>query len=174
MAKQVAQLKYLRIAPRKVRAVAGLMKGLSAQEAEAQLLHERRRPAKALLKLLRSAMANAKHTKNLSTEKLYVESIRIDQGPMLKRSLPRARGMATPIQKKMSHVMLVLDERENATPPRFTILTPKKTKLPPEERKRKPASTLTERETRERESSAKKERPGFLRRVFSRKSTAGT
>ena len=58
---QKAHLSYLRIAPRKTRSVANLIKGLSVNEAEAQLLVERRRPAKPLLKLLRSAVANAKN-----------------------------------------------------------------------------------------------------------------
>ncbi|WP_423790321.1 large ribosomal subunit protein uL22, partial [Listeria monocytogenes] len=80
-------------------------------EAEAQLLSVRKRAAKPILKLLRSAMANIKNNKRMSGENFYIESLRVDQGPMLKRVLPRARGTASPIQKKMSHVTLVLAER---------------------------------------------------------------
>src|SRR3989344_3194296 len=103
--KQVAKLNYLRIAPRKVRSVGDLIKGLSVNEAEAQLLLQRRRASVSLLKLLRSAVAGAKE-KKMQPDALYVESLRVDQGPMLKRFLPRARGLATPIQKKTSHVTI--------------------------------------------------------------------
>ena len=176
MNKQVVKLNYLRIAPRKVRLVAGLLQGLPVVEAEAQLLYERRRPAKAILKLLRSAVASAKTTKQMDTQKLYVESVRVDEGPMLKRSLPRARGSATPIHKKMSHITLTLAEHETGTA-RFTIAAPKKIKLPPEgtkgakktlrkdQGKQKPAPKVFE-EHRGREAK----KPGFWRKMFRRKS----
>src|SRR5258708_27285246 len=110
MEQQIAKLNYLKIAPRKVRSVGDLIKGLSVNDAEAQLLSQRRRPAKALLKLLRSAVANAKNNKRLNVEHLFIASLRVDQGPMLKRMLPRARGSASPIQKKMSNVILIRSE----------------------------------------------------------------
>jgi large subunit ribosomal protein L22 len=166
--KQIARLRYLRIAPRKVRLVGALVTGLRVDEAEAQLMHERRRPAKPLLKLLRSAVADAKDSKKkLEPDRLYVESVRVDGGPMLKRFLPRARGMATPIHKKMSHVTLVLAELPTAAAPKFKIVVKKKTKLPPGERKsaKKEKTVAEERETRRRDR-----RPGFFRRMFSRKS----
>ena len=105
---QMATLRYLRIAPRKVRVVADLVRGLSVNDAEAQLIVERRRPAGPLLKLLRSAVAGAGNDRRLEPAKLYVKEIRVDKGPMLKRVLPRARGVATPIQKKMSHVLSLI------------------------------------------------------------------
>ena len=164
--KQVAKLNYLRMSPRKVRAVADLVKGISVNEAEAQLLHERRRPSKPLLKLLRSAVANAKNSKQLSSDNLLVESFRVDQAPMMKRYLPRARGMATPIQKKASHVTLVLTESEKVKQPRFTVVVPKKTKRTDGERVRGPK----ERGEKDFTSSSKAKKPGFFRKVFSRKS----
>src|SRR5271157_1596534 len=98
MKPQTAKLSYLRMAPRKVRSVADLIRGLSVNEAEAQLLVQRRRPAGALLKLLRSAVANVKNNdKQANIEHLFISEIRVDQGPMLKRFLPRARGSASPI-----------------------------------------------------------------------------
>src|SRR3989344_4283603 len=160
MNKQTVKLNYLRMAPRKVRSVADLVRGLSVREAEAQLLNIRRRPAGALLKLLRSGVASIKNNKHLNEEKFYIESFRVDGGPMLKRSLPRARGSASPIQKKMSHVTLVLADREGMAPPRFKIIVKKKVKLPPgasrpakEKRIPKPEGRLVE---------AKK--PGFFKR----------
>src|SRR5580700_6296207 len=131
MQTQTAQLRYLRIAPRKTRSVADLIRGLSVNDAEAQLTVQRRRPAKALLKLLRSAVANAKNNK-LNVEHLFVKEIRVDGGPMLKRSLPRARGSASPLQKKMSHVTMVLGVNAKLTP-KYKIVVPKKSKLPPDQ-----------------------------------------
>src|ERR1700734_2843668 len=128
MQQQTAKLSYLRIAPRKTRSVADLIRGLSVNDAEAQLLVQRRRPSQALLKLLRSAVANAKNNK-LNADHLFVKEIRVDGGPMLKRYLPRARGSASPIQKKMSHVTLILGTNPKLKP-KYTIVVPKKSKLP--------------------------------------------
>lgn len=165
MKKETVKLNYLRIAPRKVRMIADLLRGLPVNEAEAQLLLQRRRPAKPLLKLLRSAAANAVHNSHLSPEKLYVESVRVDQGPMIKRVLPRARGMATPIQKKMSHVTLVLAENPGLKPMRFKIVVSKKIKKAGKETKKekrvsdkKPAEMI------------QTKNPGFFKKIFRRKS----
>ena len=160
-----AKLSFLRQAPRKVRSVGDLIKGLPVNEAEAQLLMQTRRPSKPLLKLLRSAVANAKNNKVANVEHLFVSSVRVDGGPMLKRMLPRARGSASPIQKKMSHVTLVLGVNENLKS-RFTIVPPKKTKLPPGEDKRtknkKPKAATVE-------PPKSKQTPGFWKRRFGRK-----
>ena len=155
------------MAPRKVRLVADLIRGMSVNEAEAQLLYERRRAAKPLLKLLRSAIANAKATKSLEAEGLFIESVTVDQGPMLKRSLPRARGSASPIQKKMSHVHMTLAEKAGQAPPRFNISRPKKTKLPPKERGTRPEKSKKEESAG---SSGRAEKKGTWRKMFQRKS----
>jgi large subunit ribosomal protein L22 len=167
MSKQTVKLNYLRIAPRKVRLIAATLKGLPVTEAEAQLMLRPQRAAKPLLKLLRSAVSAAKANRKLDAEKLLVENVRVDQGPMLKRVLPRARGMATPIQKKMSHVTLILAESSSPLPKRFTIVPPKKTKLPPEVKpaKKKPAKPP---ESGEKEVG-KPKKAGFFQRVFRRK-----
>ena len=102
-----AKLKFLHMTPRKVRLVASVLRGMQVRRAEGELMFRRNRAAEALLKLLRSAIANAKNLK-LNEETLVVSEIRVDQGPMLKRFLPRAMGRATPIQKKMSHITIVL------------------------------------------------------------------
>jgi len=171
MAKQTVQLNYLRLAPRKVRAVADLVRGLSVNEAEAQLIFERRRPAKALLKLLRSAVQSAKTTKQLSPDELYIERCTVDQGPMLKRSLPRARGMATMIQKKMSHVTLTLAEKKDQSAARFRITVQKKIRLPEEEDSKKATKIKEVQSPGSAEATSKrKSSPGFFRKVFQRKS----
>jgi len=169
-----AKLNYLRMAPRKVRSVGDLMKGLSVNDAEAQLLAQSRRPAKAILKLLRSAVANAKNNKQLNPEHLFIASLRVDQGPMLKRMLPRARGSASPIQRKMSNVILVLGVNENLKS-RYKIVVPKKAKTPPPEGKgRKPAK---EKRTPEQSSGGevktdRNRKSGFFKRMFNPKSRA--
>jgi len=164
MAQQTAQLKYLHIAPRKVRLLANTLRGLSVNEAEAQLLLRRERASRALLKLLRSAVANAKNNQKLEAAGLVIAAIRVDQGPMLKRSLPRAMGRATPIHKKMSHVTLVLEESSAARKPRFEITPPpKKEKKEKKKRGEKPKPA-------EIKAEKPKEKAGFLKRLFRRKS----
>jgi large subunit ribosomal protein L22 len=161
----VAKLSFLRMAPRKVRSVGDLIKGLPVNEAEAQLLMQTRRPSRALLKLLRSAVANAKNNKQINPQHLFVSSIRVDGGPMLKRMLPRARGSASPIQKKMSHVTIALSVNENLKS-RFTIVPPKKTKLPHGQDTRTKTKKPKNPESAAPES---KKTPGFWKRNFSRK-----
>ena len=107
-----ASLKYLRIAPRKVRLVADLIRGLDVEEAKNLLSLERKRAAKNLLKLLNSAISNAKNNFHLNEDNLYIKTIRVDQGPTLKRYFPRAQGRATLIQKKTSHIFIELAESQ--------------------------------------------------------------
>jgi large subunit ribosomal protein L22 len=157
------------MAPRKVRSVGDLIKGLPVNEAEAQLLVQTRRPSKTLLKLLRSAVANAKNNKQVDPQHLFVQSVRVDGGPMLKRMLPRARGSASPIQKKMSHVTLVLGVNESLKS-RFTIVPPKKTKLPPAQGGRNTRSKKPQTDDQKENLDANAKRnSGFWRRNFGRK-----
>jgi len=167
MAEQIAKLNFLKIAPRKVRALAGIIRGLSVNEAEAQLLVQRRRSAKSLLKLLRSAMANAKNNQKLNSETLFIKIITVDGGPMLKRYLPRARGMATPIQKKLSHVTIILAEKANQKANRFTMVVKKKSKKPAKDTK--PGKKNKEMKE-EKEIKPQRQKPGFFQKAFSRKS----
>jgi len=111
-----ASLRYLRISPRKVRLVTQLIKGLSAKEAESQLFFNPKRSGKDILKLLKSAIANAEHNFQLNKEKLFVREIRVDEGPAFKRIMPRARGAAYPIRKRTSHISIVLEEKEDLKP----------------------------------------------------------
>lgn len=153
------------MAPRKVRSVGDLVKGLSVNDAEAQLLVQTRRPAKALLKLLRSAVANAKSNQKLDPEHLFVQNVRVDGGPMLKRILPRARGSASPIQKKMSHVTITLGVNANLKN-KYTIVTPKKTKLPQVSDTKK---VKDKRQPNESDQPVQAQKPSFWKRTFSRR-----
>lgn len=169
MEQQVAKLNYLRIAPRKVRSVADLVKGLSVNDAEAQLLAQRRRPAKALLKLLRSAVANAKNNKRLNVEHLFIYSFRVDNGTMLKRMLPRARGSASPIQKKMSNVTLILGVNEKLSN-KYKIVIKKKVKLPPGGEK--PVNEKRAQQQKPDKERTEPRKPGFFKRMFNPKARA--
>ena len=110
MPKISAQLNYLRISPRKVRAVAELLKGLDVDLAEAQLKYLVRKPVKPLLKLLNSAASNAKNNFGLDKNYLYIKEIIVNEGMKLKRYKPKGFGLPMPIQKKTSHIKIVLDE----------------------------------------------------------------
>jgi large subunit ribosomal protein L22 len=109
-----ASLRNLRIAPRKVRLVADLVRGKSVAEAKLQLAFNKKRASEPVLKLINSAVANADHNFNIDTETLRIKSIMVDQGPMLKRFMPRAFGRAAEIQKRMSHIRLVLEGQAGA------------------------------------------------------------
>lgn len=122
---QKAFLRYLSIAPRKVRLIADTLRKLSVSEAQAQLILRPHRTAEPLLKLLNSAISNAKNN-GLDVAKLVVAKIWVDPAPVLQRSLPRSQGRATPILKRMSHVTIVLAENEKAKPSRFIITAPEK------------------------------------------------
>ena len=105
-----AKLRYLRIAPRKVRLVTDLVKGKSVGEAQIILNFTTKKAALPLLKLLKQAISNAKDTLRLTADNFYISKITVDEGPKLKRWMPRARGQVSEIQKKTSHITLILEE----------------------------------------------------------------
>lgn len=106
-----AKVRHLRMSPKKVRLVTDLVKGMDIDKAEAQLRFVRKAAAYPVLKLLRSAKANAEHNFKLEPSGLFIKSIVVDGGPVLHRWRPRAFGRATPIRKRSSHITLVLDVR---------------------------------------------------------------
>ncbi len=165
MAEAIAKLRYLHVAPRKVRSVADLIRKLPVGEAEAQLMLHPRRPATHILKLLRSAKANATQ-KKMDVRKLYVSEIRVDEGPKLKRYNPRARGSMAEIQKKMSHITLVLSESE-APRGREFIMPKKEKKAVKKGAKKHPKK---EKEIPEKETAKPKpEKEKGMKRFFRRK-----
>lgn len=106
-----ASLTNFRIAPRKMRLVASLIKGKSVSDAENILTVTTKHSSEPLAKLLKSALANAKSL-GISTDGLYVTECRVDGGVVMKRHMPVARGSAFPIKKRTSHVRLVLATRQ--------------------------------------------------------------
>lgn len=105
-----AKLKYLRIAPRKVRLVADMIRGKKVNDALDILSFVVKRAAKPLKKLLQSAIANAENNFKLDKDNLFISKILVNEGPKLKRFMPRAMGRAFMIQKKTSHIEIELDE----------------------------------------------------------------
>lgn len=105
-----ARLRFLRMAPRKVRSVADLIRRLKVADAEYQLQFMSRDAALPILKLLKSAIANAENNNKLKKDNLFVKSVFVDQGPVLKRYRPRAFGRAAEIKKRSAHITIILDE----------------------------------------------------------------
>jgi len=108
-AKAVA--KYVRMSPRKVRLVADLIRGKSAEEADQILKFTNRRAAAPVRKVLKSAVANAVNNHDLLEDQLVVKAAYVDEGPTLKRILPRARGRADIIKKRTSHITIIVEEK---------------------------------------------------------------
>lgn len=106
-----AKATYIRIAPRKVKIVLDLIRGQDAEKAMAILKYTPKAACEVVIKLLKSAMANAEN-KDMDTSRLYVAECYVNQGPTLKRIRPRAQGRAYRINKKTSHIALVLKEAE--------------------------------------------------------------
>jgi large subunit ribosomal protein L22 len=104
--------KRIRIAPRKVRLVVDLIRGKQVGEAVAILRHTPKAATPVVEKLLNSAMANAEHNYELDINKLFIEQVFVDEGPTLKRFRPRAKGSASPIAKRTSHITIVLSEKK--------------------------------------------------------------
>ena len=106
-----ATLRYARISPRKVKVVLDVIRGKDVSMASAILKNTPKAASEYLIKLLNSAAANA-DVKNMDTSRLYVAECFVSPGPILRRIRPRAQGRAFEIQKKTSHVTLVLREKE--------------------------------------------------------------
>lgn len=109
-AKSVAR--YVRIAPRKVRLVLDLIRGKRVGEAIAILQHTPRGASPIVEKVLKSALANAEHNYEMNVEELVVSQAMCNEGPTLKRFRPRAMGRASRINKRTSHVTLIVTEQE--------------------------------------------------------------
>ena len=107
-----AYLNYVRISPRKVSIVLDLIMNKPCDLSLAILKHTPKAACEPLEKLLKSAMANAENNHNMDVSKLYVAECSVSQGPTLKRIRPRAQGRAFRINKKTSHITLVLKEKE--------------------------------------------------------------
>ena len=111
MAQVTAKLNNLRQAPRKVRAVVNLVKGKNALKALEQLEFLVRRPTGPVMKVIKSALANGENNFGMVRSNLFIKEFYVDEGVKLKRFRPKGFGRAGEIQKKTSHINLVLEEK---------------------------------------------------------------
>ncbi|MEX0934710.1 MAG: 50S ribosomal protein L22 [Candidatus Paceibacterota bacterium] len=110
-----ATLRQYRQSPRKVRLAADLVRGKTVEQALTELEYTQKRAAETLAKLIRSAVANAKDKEGKEASDLVIENITVDEGETLKRFRPRARGRASRINKRTSHITVTLREKVKAT-----------------------------------------------------------
>jgi large subunit ribosomal protein L22 len=109
--KSRAAARYIRISPLKARLVMDQIRGKNVEEALNALSFSPKKAARILKKLIGSAIANAEQNSKVDVDNLYIHRIFADEGPTLKRIRPRARGRATRIRKRTSHLTVVLEER---------------------------------------------------------------
>ncbi|MEW9082980.1 50S ribosomal protein L22 [Caldanaerobacter subterraneus] len=104
--------RYVRISPRKARLVLNLIRGKHVDEALAILKFTPKKASKIVEKVLKSAIANAENNHNMNRDNLYVAKAVADEGPTMKRVLPRAMGRADIIRRRTSHITIVVKEKE--------------------------------------------------------------
>lgn len=178
-----AHLRHVRVAPRKMRKVADLVRGMSASEAEAQLSLLTRRGSDFILKSLRSAIANGENNHDMDRNKMIIKEIKIDEGRKIKRLFPRAFGRGDIKEKKMSHITIILEEGKTSGSSRFIMPSKdkkanKETDTKKSENKDKNIDTDTVEQKKEDTSkkafqdnvAPKKEKSSFANKVFRRKS----
>ncbi|MFF5996307.1 MULTISPECIES: 50S ribosomal protein L22 [unclassified Lysinibacillus] len=112
MTQAKAIARTVRIAPRKVRLVVDLIRGKQVGEAVAILRHTPKAASPVVEKVLKSAVANAEHNYELDINNLVVSEVFVDEGPTLKRFRPRAQGRASAINKRTSHITVVVSEKK--------------------------------------------------------------
>jgi large subunit ribosomal protein L22 len=106
----IAKLRSARITPQKARLVADQIRGLPVDRAINILTFSNKKAATLIKKVLESAIANAEHNDGADVDELKVKTIMVDEGPIMKRWMPRARGRANQIFKRTSHVTVVVEE----------------------------------------------------------------
>ncbi len=106
-----AKLSYVRLSPQKTRLVVDMVRGKGVQDALNLLKFSPQKAAAIVSKLVSSAVANAEQRGVSDIDRLVVKAISVDQGPVLKRFMPRAQGRATKIRKPTSHITVILDEK---------------------------------------------------------------
>ena len=106
-----AHLKYLRVSPRKVKILCDLIRGKDVKTASAYLMQTPKAASEPVLKLLRSAVANAENNNAMDAEKLYVSTAVANPGPVLKRGMPRAKGRYIRILKRTTHITIGVSEK---------------------------------------------------------------
>ena len=106
--------RYVRVSPRKARVVVDLIRGKSVPQAREILAFTNRAIAETVEKTLNSAVANAENQYHVDGDSLYVKTCYVDEGPTMKRIRPRAKGSASRIRKRTSHITIIVSTREEA------------------------------------------------------------
>jgi len=109
-----AVARFVRVSPRKARVVVDQVRGKSVEQAREILAFTTRAVAEDVEKVLNSAVANAEHNNHLRADNLVVKAAFVDEGPTLKRIRPRAKGSASRIRKRTSHITIIVAPREEA------------------------------------------------------------
>jgi len=167
-----AKLSYLRISPRKVRMATDLVRGLKATDAQNQLRFSVKKGALPVLKLLNSAIANAKHNFGIDVNGLYIEKIVVNTAPMLKRWKARSRGMANPIKKRASHIELILKDAGGLKKAKKKSVKKGEVSAEIESSEKSERTERIERKTSfrpEKEKSAKVKKENISQKIFRRK-----
>ncbi len=177
-----AKAKYIHIAPRKVRLVVDAISGMDVVEAENQLEHITKRAKTPVLKLLKSAVANAEHNFDMVKDNLYIAKIQVTEGPTLMRFRARAFGRSAPIRKRTSHITIVLNEKvkglkrkKKPKEEKKKVEIPKKEKIEVKKEakeKVKPTTGYWQRKREEKKKGFFGRLTGAGRRVFRRKTGA--
>jgi large subunit ribosomal protein L22 len=137
-----AEAKWVRMSPRKARLVAEHIRGRSVPEARAVLAFTSREAARALEKVLQSAVSNAEANHGIAEDRLYIKAAYVDGGPVMKRWRARARGRVARIRKRTCHITVRLAERPQAAVAAEPT-TPQAVETPAEKPKRAPAKKKT-------------------------------
>lgn len=171
-----ARLNFLRITPRKVRAIADQLRGLSLEEAESQLLISKKRAGEPVLKLLKSAIANAQNNFSIKKEDLLIKKIDVNEGPTLHRWFPRAFGRAAPIRKRSSHLLIVLEAKAGVKLKKIDKTTPhqegKEIEKKIKEADLKDDANIkktSDNKFNKKQNKGKSANKGFAKKIFSRK-----
>ncbi len=109
-----ASARFVRVTPMKARRVVNMIRGMSAPEAQAVLRYAEQGASEPVGKLLQSAMSNASNNLNLDPNSMYIAEAFVDEGPTMKRIRPRAQGRAYRINKRTSHITLILEPQGSA------------------------------------------------------------
>ncbi len=176
--------KHIKISPRKLRLVVDVVRKMSAEDALNQLKFINKKGALPVAKLIKSGIATAVNDFELDKNNLFVKEIRVDEGATMKRWMPRARGRATPIRKRTSHIVLVLGElidsgikkakkKEIDAPVKLSDLGGGEKKTEKDAKQTKKEDLGEEKKVKtEKKAEAKKEaknEKGFVKKVFRRK-----
>ncbi|HEV8055077.1 MAG TPA: 50S ribosomal protein L22 [Nocardioidaceae bacterium] len=108
--------RFVRVTPMKARRVVDLVRGLGVDEASALLHFAPQAASESVRKVLQSAVSNAEVTESLDRDSLVVSKVLVDEGPTMKRWRPRAQGRASPINKRTSHITIVVQPRDVTSP----------------------------------------------------------